>query len=452
MQLIASDKPRVVIGLGLTGMACARHLAALGEPFAVADSREQPPGLEAFRAEFSELPLQLGPFAVDQFVDAEELLVSPGVSLREPAIATAAAAGVRISGDIDLFCAAAKAPIAAITGSNGKSTVTTLLGKMAARAGLRVAVGGNLGTPALDLLDEQVQLYVLELSSFQLERCAQLGAEVAVVLNVSEDHIDHHGSLVAYHQAKHRIFRGCRQALYNRDDALTEPLLPPGTRCRSFGLGAPDLDAFGLIDSEQGSQLALGRRALLPVSALKMPGRHNVANALAALALGHALGLDLEAMLAELREFTGLAHRCQFVAAVDGADYYDDSKGTNVGAAVAAMRGLAEGGRKLVLIAGGQGKGASFEALIDALLDCGRAAVLIGESATELQTLLDGRLPAVIAADMSEAVARAQAFAEPGDAVLLSPACASFDMFSGYQQRGEVFQAAVRALASGGAQ
>lgn len=449
MQLIASDNRRVVIGLGATGLSCARYLAARGARFAVADSRADPPGLAEFRRAFPDVPLALGAFDLDQFTGFDELIVSPGVSLREPAIATAVAEGVKVSGDIALFCDAAKAPIAAITGSNGKSTVTTLVGNMARRAGRRVAVGGNLGTPALDLLDDNVELYVLELSSFQLERCEAPGAEVAALLNVSEDHIDHHGSLMAYHQAKQRIFRGCRKAVFNREDPLTQPLVPGEVRVWRFGTGAPDLNDFGVVQSSAGAQLAYGHRAIMPVSELKIAGTHNVANALAAMAIARALELDYEPITAELRAFEGLPHRCQYVAEIDGVRFYDDSKGTNVGAAVAAIRGLADRDRKVVLIAGGQGKDGDFEPLIDCLLECGRAAVFIGETADELDGLLDARLPARRATDLGQAVAQARELASAGDVVLLSPACASFDMFRDYRHRGEVFQAAVRALAGG---
>lgn len=451
MQLIGSDKQRAILGLGVTGLSCARYFAEQGLPFRIADSRRQPPGLAEFEDEFSDVQVELGPFGVDQFVDVDELYVSPGIPLSEPAIAAAAAAGSRISGDIDLFAAEARAPIAAITGSNGKSTVTTLVANMAKRSGIKVAVGGNLGTPALSLLNDDVELYVLELSSFQLERCQSLKAEVAVVLNVSEDHLDHHGSLVAYHQAKHRIFRGCRQAVINRDDQLTEPLLPESVKRWSFGSGAPDLEQFGLLDDAGQAFLARGSRPLMPVSELKIVGSHNVLNALAALAIGAALGLPESEMVDELEEFQGLPHRCQYLATLNDVSYYNDSKGTNVGAAISALRGVASGDRKVVLIAGGLNKGASLEPLIDSLLDCGRAGVFIGEAGPELNELLDNRLPSSLADSMQSAVHAAARLAQPGDAVLLSPACASFDMFDNYQHRGDEFQVAVYALSQGGA-
>ncbi|HCS28153.1 MAG TPA: UDP-N-acetylmuramoyl-L-alanine--D-glutamate ligase [Spongiibacteraceae bacterium] len=450
MSLIATDKLRIVIGLGATGLSCARFLHSRQLAFRVADSRLNPPGLAEFQREFPEVELALGDFSVEQFVAADELYVSPGVSLKEPAIAAAIANGVRVSGDLDLFVQNVQGPVAAITGSNGKSTVTTLLGEMAAKDGKRVAVGGNLGTPMLDLLSNEHQLYVLELSSFQLERCAKVNAEVATVLNVSEDHIDHHGSLLAYHQAKHRVFRGCRQAVVNRDDTLTQPLVPEDVRFWRFGLANPGREEFGLIEKDGETWLAFGSELLMACSELHIAGQHNIANALAALALGKALGLAMPSMLAALKEFKGLPHRCQWVGHFGGVDFFDDSKGTNVGAAVASLNGLAKRCR-VVLIAGGQSKGADFAALIDTLVDVGRAAVFIGEAADDLTEQLDERLPSMVADNMESAVNAAFSMARSGDAVLLSPACASFDMFKNYEHRGQCFSESVAHLAAGGA-
>ncbi|MEX1668452.1 UDP-N-acetylmuramoyl-L-alanine--D-glutamate ligase [Zhongshania guokunii] len=448
MSLIASDNRRVIIGLGKTGLSIARYFTSRGLSFAIADSRDAPPELALFNAEFPTVRPILGAFTDDQFLSATELVISPGISLAEPAIAAAKATGVLISGDIEWFCREATAPIVAITGSNGKSTVTTLVAEMAVNAGWRCAVGGNLGTPALELLDDRAELYVLELSSFQLERCAFIGAEVATVLNVSEDHLDHHGNMIAYHQAKHRIFRDCKKVVINRDDALSTPLIPDAVEKWSFGLGRSDFRAFGLIEEDGEQYLALAREALLPVSALKMAGLHNISNAMAALALGAAAGLPMSAMLSTLTEFTGLAHRCQFVAQWQGLRFYNDSKGTNVGAAVSALRGLSGAG-KVVLIAGGVGKGADFKPLIDTLLDVGRAVVLIGEAGPAMLSMLDGRLPAELCVDMPTAVRVAAANAQAGDVVLLSPACASFDMFTNYEHRGDVFTESVKALMGG---
>lgn len=444
MALISSDKLRIVVGLGQTGLSCARYFGQRGIPIVLVDNRSNPPGLAQFQHEFADVPLHLGVFDAALLGSADELIVSPGVALEEPAIAAAIRNGVTVIGDIDLFVREAQAPIVAITGSNGKSTVTTLVGEMANAAQRNVGVGGNLGVPALDLLDAQRDLYVLELSSFQLERAQPIGAAVATVLNVSPDHMDRYASVQEYHQAKHRVFRGCQQIVINRADMLTRPLVPATVIEWSFGLDAPDLNGFGMREHNGERHLAFGQELLLPVRELRMAGEHNIANALAALALGHAVGLPLVAMLQTLREFAGLAHRCQLVAEKSAISFYDDSKGTNVGATIAAIEGLANVDRKIVLIAGGVGKGAEFDALVPVLEQHGRAAVLIGEAADALEALLRNRVPLARAASMQEAVVRAAQFAQAGDCVLLSPACASFDMFDNYAHRGEVFSAAVK--------
>jgi UDP-N-acetylmuramoylalanine--D-glutamate ligase len=445
MALIASDKRRVIIGLGVTGLSCARFFAKHGVPFTVIDNRENPPGLDAFRREFADVPLQLGEFSAELLNAADELIVSPGVALDEPAIAAAIRNGVSVCGDIDLFVREARAPIIAITGSNGKSTVTTLVGAMAQTAQRNVGVGGNLGTAALDLLGPARDLYVLELSSFQLERAQPLYAEVATVLNVSPDHMDRYPSLLAYYQAKHRVFRGCKQIVINRADTLSRPLVPAAVAQWTFGLDAPDFNGFGVRDYNGERYLAFERELLLPVRELRIAGAHNIANALAALALGHAVGLPMAAMLQTLRDFSGLAHRCQWIAEKNNVAFYDDSKGTNVGATVAAIEGLcASSNGKVVLIAGGVGKGAEFDALKPALEKYGRAAVLIGEAAPAIAAVLQNALPLAFAHDMQTAVAQAAQLAQTGDSVLLSPACASFDMFDNYAHRGDVFIAAVK--------
>ncbi len=449
MSVITSDRKRIVIGTGSTGMSVIRYLARQGLPFAVADTRAQPPALAQLQQLYPDLEIRCGALDGDWLSAADELIVSPGIPVAEPAIARAAAAGVAIRGDIDLFCEAVTAPIIAITGSNAKSTVTTLVGEMARTAGIDVGVGGNLGTPVLDMLEAGEQaLYVLELSSFQLETTHLLRAEVATVLNISPDHLDRYASMQDYYRAKHRIFRGCRKVVVNRDDPLTMPLLPGGVPQWAYHCGRPDLKLFGLLDEGGESWLALGLEKLLPVSALKIRGRHNVANALAALALGQAAGLPRAAMLQALQAFAGLPHRCQFVAQKEDVAYFNDSKGTNVGATVAALNGLGPtlaGSGRIVLIAGGVGKGAEFVELNGPMAEYGRALVLIGSDGPAIGAAVKA-VAAEYAGDMRDAVAKARALAQPGDIVLLSPACASFDMFRNFNERGEVFMQAVEAL------
>jgi UDP-N-acetylmuramoylalanine--D-glutamate ligase len=372
-------------------------------------------------------------------------VLSPGLALREPAVAAAAAAGVPVLGDIELFAREARAPVVAITGSNGKSTVTTLLGEMARDQGRDVRVGGNLGTPALDLLGErEPELYVLELSSFQLETTHSLDAYAATVLNVSPDHMDRYDSLGEYAAAKARVFRGSGAMVLNRDDPWVVGMATAGRPVRGFTLRAPAAGDLGVLEVGGQSWLARGREPLLAESALRIRGRHNTANALASLALGQAVGLGDTGMLETLRRFPGLPHRCQWVAAAAGVDWYNDSKGTNVGATVAAVQGLRPRGR-VVLIAGGDGKGADFSPLREGLAGLVRAVVLIGRDGPRIARALDGVLPTGFAADLPAAVAECRRLAQPGDAVLLSPACASFDMFRNYEHRGEAFVDAVHA-------
>ncbi|MCQ4254269.1 UDP-N-acetylmuramoyl-L-alanine--D-glutamate ligase [Pseudomonas stutzeri] len=428
-------------------MSLVRHLARRGLPFAVADTRVNPPELATLSAEYPDVQVRCGELDVEFLCTASELLVSPGLAVSTPALQEAKARGVKLSGDIELFAREARAPIIAITGSNAKSTVTTLVGEMAKAAGCKVAVGGNLGTPALDLLDDEVELYVLELSSFQLETTEQLNAEVATCLNISEDHMDRYSGLPAYHQAKHRIFRGARQVVVNRDDRLSRPLVADDLPTWTFGLGKPDFKGFGLFEDKGEKYLAFQFETLMPVRELKMRGAHNQSNALAALALGNAVGLPFEPMLETLRQFAGLPHRCQWVGQRNGVDYYDDSKATNVGAALAAIEGLgADIDGKLVLIAGGDGKGADFSALRLPIARYCRAVVLLGRDAQRLADALADATALVHVTTLDEAVQRAAECANEGDAVLLSPACASLDMFKNFEERGQLFAAAVEAL------
>ncbi|MEB0008069.1 UDP-N-acetylmuramoyl-L-alanine--D-glutamate ligase [Pseudomonas sp. MH9.2] len=447
MSLIVSDHFRIVVGLGKSGMSLVRFLAKQGVSFAVADTRDNPPELATLRQDYPHVEVRCGELDVEFLCRADELYVSPGLALATPALQQAAARGVKLSGDIELFARNAKAPIVAISGSNAKSTVTTLVGEMAVAAGKRVAVGGNLGTPALDLLDDSVELYVLELSSFQLETTDQLGAEVATVLNVSEDHMDRYSGLPAYHLAKHRIFRGARQVVVNRQDALSRPLIGEGLPCWTFGLNTPDFHGFGLREENGEKYLAFQFDNLMPVRELKIRGAHNQSNALAALALGHAVGLPFDAMLSALRTFTGLAHRCQWLRERAGVNYYDDSKATNVGAALAAIEGLGvDIAGKLVLIAGGDGKGADFSALRAPVAAYCRVVVLLGRDAELLAKTFGDAVPLVRVKTLDEAVQRAAEWAQSGDAVLLSPACASLDMFKNFEERGRVFAHAVEGL------
>jgi len=434
-----------VVGLGETGLSVARYLLRQGVQVAVVDSRKNPPGLERLRNELpADVALFLGGFRAEAFTRAEQIIVSPGVALELPEIAAARLRGVSVIGDIELFAQAATAPVIAVTGSNGKSTVVTLLGAMARRAGLDVRVGGNIGTPALDLLGEtEPDLYLLELSSFQLETLRSLQPQAAVVLNVSEDHLDRYRDLQDYAAAKQEVYRHAALQVVNRDDPVAAALVDTARPQVGYTQKAPGGDDYGLVDQDGELWLARGARRLMPAAAVQLAGRHNLANALAALALGEAAGLPQDAMLETLTEFQGLPHRMQFVIERDGVRWYNDSKGTNVGATLAAIAGIDAG---VVLIAGGDGKGADFAPLATALRGKGRGVILIGRDAPLLELVLDGVLPLVQAAGMEEAVRLAAEMACPGDVVLLSPACASTDMFRNFAERGETFMQVVQEL------
>lgn len=447
-NLIVSDKLTVVVGLGATGLSVARFLAAKGESFTVVDSRQKPPGLATLQQILPNISVELGNFSADLLVNASRIVVSPGVALSEPALVEVAAQpDIELTNDIELFVAEAKAPIIAITGSNGKSTVTSLVGAMALAAGADVGVGGNLGPPALDLLAEERDLYVLELSSFQLELVDSLHAQVATVLNLSPDHMDRYGSMVEYHRAKHRIFRGAKSVVINRDDILSRPLLPADVESWSFGLNKAHFKEFGLSDVAGESHITQGSKPLLAVSEIGIKGDHNIANALAALTIGHAAGFALAPMLKALREFSGLPHRCQTVAVHKGVTWVDDSKATNCGAAIAGIEGLADAKKiNMIWIAGGQGKNQDFSALTQAVKGRVSLAILLGEDAREIAQCMPPDTEVIFVDDMESAVSLAAARAQCGDLVLLSPACASFDMFAGFADRGEQFANAVAIL------
>ncbi len=446
--LIQREGLRVVIGLGKTGLSCVRYLRGLGYKVAVNDTRDNPPNLAELQAEFPDVEISLGKLDEHLLLKAHEIIASPGISINEPELVSARLnAGISVIGDIELFCRAVDKPIVAITGSNAKSTVTTLVGLMAENAGINVAVGGNLGTPVLELLNQPADLYVLELSSFQLETTHSLRAAAAVVLNISEDHMDRYANMQEYHKAKHRIYRNCHFYVTNRQDLLTVPLLPDMIPNTSFGLDKPDLNTYGVIREQGTSYLAKGQAKLLATDEMGIFGEHNVANALAALALGEAVNIPMAAMLQTLKAFTGLKHRCQLVSKHQGVAWYNDSKGTNVGATLAAINGLGAAiSGKVLLIAGGVGKGQDFSPLSPALAQYGKALILLGEDADKIDQAVNADIKKVHVSSLVEAVKQAQQLASEGDAILLSPACASFDMFKHYEDRGEQFVLAVQHL------
>ncbi len=442
----------LVLGLGVTGLSLARFLSAQGDTVLIADTREQPPGLEALQKERLDVELALGAYPVGWLDRVDRIFVSPGVSLDHPVLLEAKTRGMPLSNDIGLLAQRARdtgVPLVAITGSNGKSTVTTMLAAMLEKASVRIGTGGNLGKPALELLGgDTPELYLLELSSFQLDLVSGLQAKVAALLNLSADHLDRYADFAAYAASKARIFERCEKAIVNRDDATVMSLLPSGCEYLSFGLDAPGGNNFGLLGNglnDADCFLARGNEKLLAVAELPLSGRHNLANALAALAMADVLSVPMETCVRALRVYTGLPHRTQLVAEQDGIRWVDDSKGTNVGAAVAAAEGL-QG--PLLLIAGGQAKAQDFAPLAAALAGKARSAILLGQDAQVLAEALLPICPVSHAGSMREAVEIAHAQARRGDTVLLSPACGSQDMFADFRERGRVFATAVAKVLS----
>jgi UDP-N-acetylmuramoylalanine--D-glutamate ligase len=436
----------VVAGLGNTGRSVIRYLAARGWRIAGTDSRAAPPGIEALRAQFPGIDFVTGGLHAPLLEGADMVVASPGLPQQDAFFEAARARGIQIVGDIELFARSGAGPVAGVTGTNGKSTVTSLLAHMASRAGRKARAGGNLAPPALDLLaGEGASLYVLELSSYQLETTHSLHLATATVLNVTPDHLDRYADIDAYAAAKARIFDHCDTAVLNLDDARVAAMARAGQRTLSFSLDARSGADFVLDTADGRDWLCRGRERLLAMDELRLVGRHNAANALAALAMGEALGLAREPMLAALRDFPGLPHRAAFVAEVGGVRYVNDSKGTNVGATLAAVTGFTG---PLLLIAGGDGKNQDFTPLAAALAGKVRRVLTIGRDAALIEAALEGVCPVERCATLEEAVVAASRAAQPGDTVLLSPACASLDMFRDYAHRGEVFAEAVRRLAA----
>ena len=438
-------KYAVIVGLGRTGISCARYLRARGWRLAVTDTRAKPPEMARLAELDATIPVRVGGLDLALLDGADLVVTSPGVSLAEPFLVEARRRGLEIVGDIELFARAADAPVVGITGTNGKSTVTTLVGRMADRVGLRVRVGGNLGEPALDLLKAGTQLYILELSSFQLDATHSLNLKTAVVLNVTPDHLDRYATVEEYAASKARIFDRCDTAVINLDDPLVVAMPRPGQKTVGFSLRA-SIGADYAVTTHSGEWWLTRRdEPLMPVAAMKIKGLHNAANALASLALGDALGLSMPAMLEELATFSGLPHRSQWVADVQGVTYINDSKGTNVGATIAAVSGM-QG--PLVMIAGGDGKNQDFSALADIFRGKVRHTVLIGRDAAAVAAALQGVCTLETCTTLEDAVRAAAKAARSGDTVLLSPACASLDMFRDYTHRGAVFAQAVKELAA----
>ena len=434
----------VIIGLGVTGLSCAKFLAKFNEDFIIVDTREQPPLLAELQSKLPAAKIILG-CKSDNLPLAKIAVVSPGMSLTDPMIQFYCHNQAEIIGDVELFARHVKVPVIAITGTNAKSTVTTLVAKMLQAAGKIVAVGGNLGVPALDLLSEtNAEVMVLELSSFQLETTYSLRPTVATILNISEDHLDRHGTIENYIQAKRRIYSQAAAIVVNADDANTD--FASNDKI-SFTLGQPGKQQFGIISANQQRFLSFGEEKLLNCAELPVPGSHYQANALAAMAICYKAGIDFSAMITTLKQFLGLAHRCEVVRTLQQVLWINDSKGTNIGATQAALKGIGaaiEG--SIILIAGGVGKGADFRQLIPEIQQFVSYIILFGQDAAVMAQAFDNIVSFQQVENLSAAVSVARQLAQPNDCVLLSPACASYDMFKNFEHRGDVFKQLVNEL------
>ncbi len=433
----------LIAGLGVSGQATARYFGRNNIAFGLADEHISGTDELEFKDRYPETRQHFGEFDIDTLKSYETIVLSPGISRKQVAIAAAIDAGVEVISDIEVFARAVEAPVVAVTGSNGKSTVVHLLNEMALAANVEARLGGNYGVAALDLLEQQnADLFILELSSFQLESTFSLKPAAAVVLNISEDHMDRYDSIPEYIAAKEKIYKQAAQQVVNRDDIQARELAG-SVSAMSFGLDAPANDDFGVLKIDDQEWLAHGATALLPVNELKIFGRHNISNALAALCLGSSVNIPMASMLNVLRDYRGLPHRTQWVADLDGVIWINDSKATNVGATQAALNGI-DG--EVVLIAGGQAKGADLTPLAAATKGVVKTAILFGEDAAELELVLRDSCKVLRVDDLPAAVFEAHSEAEFGDIVMLSPACASLDMFSSYAERGDVFARLVHGL------
>ena len=437
------QKKVVILGCGITGLSCARFLHRYGVEFSVNDSRATPISPGDFKHQFAGNTLVLGQWDLNLIAQADILLVSPGIDLAESAISGAISKGCDVIGDIELFCRLSKTPIIAVTGSNGKSTVVSMLNHVGNAIGHNVQLGGNIGLPVLDQIEQAADFIVLELSSFQLETVQSMAALSATVLNISDDHLDRHKTIENYGAIKQTIYRNCQSAIYSRDDSATKPLKNSHCSSISFGSDEPADGQFGISNVNGDNHLMFGNHALIAMKLMPLQGIHNALNYLAVLALGTGAGWNMQDVLASLQTFKGLAHRCEVIESQDGICWVNDSKATNVGATLAAIEGLAAtlADKKLILIAGGDGKGADFSPLTTALTEQVEHLITLGKDGREIASL---RLPSqqektTHVDSLPEAVQLAKTKAKTGDMVLLSPACASLDMFANYVERGVVF-------------
>ncbi|VUD40327.1 UDP-N-acetylmuramoylalanine--D-glutamate ligase [Thalassocella blandensis] len=449
-ELIATSQYSIIVGMGATGLSIARYLHARGEKFCLFDTRSSSSNSDAISSLYPDAPLFFAELDDDVLLNARQVCLSPGVSRQEAVIVKALAQNIPVVGDVEMFLQHINGnkPVIGITGSNGKSTVTSLVGLALNNAGKAVAVGGNIGTPALDLLEQDADIYVLELSSFQLESVSAPNLTVACVLNVSPDHMDRYDTLGDYVKAKHRIYFGAKQVVYHLHDKLTHPPIVNGVARRGFGLrsGAEVSESQYVFNADSETLMADGE-CLTMKAQVKIKGTHNIENALAVFAICDAVDLERKYVIQALENFAGLPHRTQWIAEIEQVTFINDSKATNVGAAEAAIFGLHSEFNSILLIAGGDGKGADFSAFGRTIEKYVRSIFLIGLDAQKIAKAVEKNTQKFVVNSLEEAVTKANEESQAGDLVLLSPACASMDMFNNFQHRGDVFVACVKQIA-----
>jgi UDP-N-acetylmuramoylalanine--D-glutamate ligase len=444
--MICDQKKRIVVGLGLTGQSYIRYLNNLGLKFSVVDNRESPPNIKKIKDEFPSLDLYLGKKYSSLLGHADEIYLSPGISINDPFLSEAKQNSVKIINDIDLFVGLVSAPIVLITGSNGKSTVTQLVGMMAKEAGINAQVGGNIGRPVLDILSEDCELYILELSSFQLEMCSNLSSLVSCILNITEDHLDRHGTLQNYINIKKKIYKNSNTCIFNRDDSSTYPSIDSNNSI-SFGLDKADKNNYGLIKDNDATYISKGEIKLINKKILSLSADHNVLNIMSAVAIARSLEINITSITSAINKFNGLPHRCEKVAQISGVTFYNDSKATNIGATIAAIKGFAKNlTGKLIILIGGRAKQDDFSKLFFLLETINHQLILFGESVEKILSFSKSSRNYIFADTIQSATDVAFSESKYGDIVLLSPACSSYDMFSSFEERGDVFRESVLTL------
>ena len=445
-SLMSNESRKIIYGLGDTGLSTARYLYAKGDRFCVYDAFKNPPLLKTLKQEMPDIRFFSGKQQLSAFDGQMEILLSPGVSQADSFLRNAISVGATVKSDLDLFVSEVDVPVVGITGSNGKSTVTELVGKMAQASGFETAVGGNLGPPALDLLETKAEIFILELSSFQLENSGPLNLSVAAILNLSPDHLDRHQTMASYRLAKERIFSRCKTAVINFIDETTYSNNLNDCVIFKWGFDEPVGDTIGLSGKFPNVYICFGSRKIMRVDEIRLTGKHNLANSLAALAVGISSGFSIESMRRVLKNFSGLAHRCELILSKAGVDWINDSKATNVGATRAALEGLGDQ-KNVILIAGGVSKGANFKSLLAPIKKHCKQVILIGESAIEISEIVSNEVKVSRVTSIEEAVQLSKNISSIGDLVLLSPACSSLDMFRNYIDRGDTYTRAVLDIA-----